>query len=109
MEKAKFIDVSGATPQPLDLWEPIIVSKEEIDREVERLADILRPANGRRETMLVHPKATAPGLGFAPSIRVTLSVLKPGERTESVRHNSTQVNFCIHGAGEAIVAGRRFG
>ena len=34
-------------------------------------------------------------------------MLKPGERTEPIRHNSTQVNFCIRGRGHAVVDGRR--
>ena len=84
MTQAKLIDISGASAAPLDLWEPVIVTREEIAREAERLADLPRPANGRRESLFVHPRATAPGLGFAPGIRVTLSVLKPGERSEQV-------------------------
>src|SRR5262245_49464922 len=68
--KAKLIDVTGARAAPLDLWEPVIVTREEIAAEAARLADLPRPANGRRETMLVHPQATAPGLGLAPGIRV---------------------------------------
>jgi gentisate 1,2-dioxygenase len=108
MTQAKLIDISGASAAPLDLWEPIIVTREEIAREAERLADLPRPANGRRESLFVHPRATAPGLGFAPGIRVSLSVLKPGERSEPLRQNATQVNFCIAGAGHSVVAGRRF-
>src|SRR5438105_1091786 len=108
MTQAKLIDISGAPAAPLDLWEPVIVTREEIAREAERLADLPRPANGRRESLFVHPRASAPGLGLAPGIRVTLSVLKPGERSEPVRQNATQVNFCIGGAGHSVVAGRRF-
>src|SRR5215470_12966360 len=106
--QAKLIDISGQAAAPLDLWEPVIVTREEIAREAERLADLPRPANGRRESLFVHPRATAPGLGLAPGIRVTLSVLKPGERSEPVRQNATQVNFCIAGTGHSVVAGRCF-
>lgn len=108
MTNVKMIDVTGAAAAPLDLWEPVTVTREQIAAEAGRLADLPRPANGRRETMFVHPRATAPGLGFAPGIRVTLSVLKPGERSEPIRHNSTQVNFCIRGGGHSVVAGKRF-
>ena len=69
------------------------------------LAALARPANGRREAMLIHPRAGAPGNGLTPGIRVVLSVLKPGERTAPIRHNSTQVNFCIRGSGSADVGG----
>ncbi len=111
MSQPRIIDLTGATARPLDLWEPLIVPKEQIDAEIQRLADAPPPANGRRAVSFVHPRAIAPGLGFAPGIRVTLDVLKPGERTEPVRHNSTQVNFCIRGTGSTRVAGRdiRFG
>jgi gentisate 1,2-dioxygenase len=59
----------------------------------------------------VHPRATAPGLGLAPGIQVALEVLLPGERTRLIRHNSSQVVFCIAGAGTAIIDGhsRQFG
>ena len=103
----RVLDVSGAKAQrSLDLWEPTVISREEIEAEIERLASIPRPANGRREVIFAHPRATAPGFGLAPGIRVSLSVLKPGERTAPIRHNSTQVNFCIFGSGVSEVAGR---
>ena len=56
---------------------------------------------------MVHPYATAPGLGLAPGIRVSIDVLTPGERTQPIRHNSTQVNFCIHGRGHSMINGKR--
>jgi len=99
-------DVSGAAAAPsLDFWEPVIITGEQISAEAERLASLPRPANGRRETMFIHPRATAPGNGFTPGIRVVLSVLKPGEETAPIRHNSTQVNFCIGGSGRADIGG----
>ncbi|HVV92188.1 MAG TPA: AraC family ligand binding domain-containing protein [Hyphomicrobiales bacterium] len=102
MSKPLFHDVSGAAAAgKVDLWEPIIVTREEIDSEVERLAAQPRPANGRRESVIVHPRSTAGG--FLPGVRVTLSVLKPGERTTPLRQNATQVNFCIRGTGRAEI------
>ena len=60
----------------------MIIKKADIDAEVERLSQLDPPASGRREAlMLVHPRATAPGNGLAPGIRVTLSVLLPGEHS----------------------------
>lgn len=104
---ARIIDVSGArAPKSLVLWEPTIIAREEIEGAVERLAALPRPANGRREAILAHPRATAPGWGLAPGIRVTLSVLKPGEETAPLRHNATEVNFCIRGRGVAAISGR---
>ena len=106
MSEAMIRDISGAVAPPaLDLWEPVIITGEQIAAEAERLAAAPRPANGRRESMFVHPRAAAPGNGFAPGIRVVLSVLKPGEETAPIRHNSTQVNFCIRGSGLASIDG----
>jgi gentisate 1,2-dioxygenase len=106
MTHAIIRDISGlAAPAALDLWEPVIITGEHISEEAERLASLPRPANGRRESTFVHPRATAPGNGLAPGIRVVLSVLKPGEETAPIRHNSTQVNFCIRGSGSANIAG----
>jgi gentisate 1,2-dioxygenase len=108
MTQAIIRDISGAlAPAALDLWEPVIITGEQIAAEAQRLASLSRPANGRREAMFVHPRASAPGNGLAPGIRVVLSVLKPGEETAPIRHNSTQVNFCIRGSGSADVGDTR--
>ena len=108
----KFIDRTGyEAPQKLDLWEPIVITREEIDEEVERLASAPRPGNGRRQSLIVHPRWRELGVGpgLNPGVRVTLEVLKPGEQTSPVRHNSTQVNFCIRGEGHSIVNGKKIG
>ena len=60
-----------------EFWESILISKEDIDAEIERLASIDKPADGRRQSLIAHPSATEPGLGLAPGIQVTLTVLKP--------------------------------
>jgi len=93
---------------PLELWPALVVRKAELDLEIERLASRARPADGRRRSLIVHPKATSPGLGLAPGIRVALEVLLPGEETAPIRHNSTQIGFCIHGAGSVSIADRTF-
>ncbi len=105
--KAGFQDLTGLGAAELDLWPPVVIPKEEIDAEIERLAGLPAPVSGLRRSSFVHPRATEPGLGLAPGIRVTLDVLLPGEETRPIRHNSTQVNFCIQGSGHAVVAGRR--
>ena len=89
----KFIDRTGyKAPEKLDLWEPIVITREEIDEEVERLASLPRPGNGRRQSLIVHPRwgELGVGPGLNPGVRVTLEVLKPGEQTAPVRHNSTR-------------------
>src|SRR5438067_5466552 len=106
--EGRFEDRSGAPASDENrYWPPIVVGKKEIDAEVERLAAKPLPANGRRESLIVHPLAAGNAPGFAPGIQVKLSVLKPGEATAPFRHNATEVNFCIRGSGHALVAGKR--
>jgi len=106
--EGSFVDRSGQPARDENsYWAPIVVGKKQIDAEVERLASLPRPANGRREALIVHPLAEANAPGFAPGIQVKLSVLKPGEKTAAFRHNATEVNFCIRGAGHSVVAGKR--
>lgn len=93
--------------RPSDIWPPITITSAQIDRLVEQLADHPRPPNGRREAVLMHPQAVTLGQGLTPGIQVILSVLKPGEETTPVRQNSTQVNFCIRGAGHALIGSKR--
>ncbi len=107
MNQAKFIDRSGAKPAQPDLWSPLIIPQAAIEREIARLAGLPQPANGRRCSLIVHPQAGVVGPGLAAGIQVSLNVLLPGEETVPIRHNSTQVNFCIHGGGYAVINGRR--
>src|SRR3546814_1274487 len=85
-----FLDQSGQTPQGPDIWPAIVVPRASIEREIERLADLPAPANGRRATSIVHPAAVAPGLGLAPGTDVTINVLKPGEETVPIRRNRSE-------------------
>ncbi len=101
----QFIDRTGAPAEPLNLIAPVVIPKETIEAEVERLASLPAPANGRRVSMIVNPH-TGIGNGFTPGTAVSLSVLKPGEQTKPIRHNSSLVNFCIRGAGQTRVAGK---
>jgi gentisate 1,2-dioxygenase len=106
-EFSPFVDATGRRRVAPALWEPYIVSKEQIDAEVERLAALPKPENGRRRSFIIHPSAQAPGLGLAAGITVSLDVLLPGESTAAIRHNSTQINFCIQGSGYTEVNGGR--
>lgn len=102
-----FVDVSGKFYPENEPWAPAIVTKEQIEAEIERLAALPMPSNGRRSSLIVHPRANPKSPGLAPSTQVTLSVLKPGERTTPFRHTAAEVNFCIKGSGNANVGGRR--
>jgi gentisate 1,2-dioxygenase len=104
---ARFVDCTGAQPTPLDLWPSVVIPKEMIDAEIERLANLPKPINGRRRSLIAHPRAGT-GNGLAPGIQVALDVLLPGERTLPYRQNSTQVNYVIRGRGASIIGGKRF-
>ena len=101
----QFVDRTGSAAEPEKLIPPIVVPKEAIEAEVERLAGLPAPPNGRRVSAIVNPLAGV-GSAFAPGTAVSLSVLKPGEATRPIRHNSTQVNFCIRGGGRTRVGGK---
>ncbi len=103
----RFPECSPEGMQAARDWSPVLISKKEIAEEVERLADLPRPSSGRRQTRFVHPSAPSTGQGLTPGVKFTLDVLKPGEKTEPIRHNSTQVNFCIQGAGHTMVDDRK--
>lgn len=100
-----FLDRTGASFKPVELMSPVVVSKEAIEAEIERLASLPTPSNGRRVSYVVNP-GSGVGDGFAPGIAVSVSVLKPGERTKPIRHNSSQVNFCIRGSGHTLIDGK---
>lgn len=101
----EFVDRTGQSEPPHTPGTPVVIPKEAIDAEVARLASLPPPANGRRMSVIRNP-ATGGGDGLANGTAVFLSVLKPGERTTPIRHNSSQVNFCIQGGGTSIVGGR---
>src|SRR5260370_28549996 len=93
-----FSDQTGMTEKKIELIPPVVIPKEAIDAEIERLASLPAPANGRRISRVVNP-LTGVGDGLAPGIEVSISGLKPGERTLPIRHNSSPLNFCSRGGG----------
>jgi len=100
-----FADRTGVVESKVELIPPIVIPKESIDTEIERLASLPAPANGRRVSQVRNP-LTGVGEGLAPGIDVSIHVLKPGERTIPRRHNSSLINFCIQGGGKSVVAGK---
>jgi gentisate 1,2-dioxygenase len=102
---ARFLDQTDVPSAGPDLWPAVVIPKGAIDAEVARLAAQPVPESGRRTSLIVHPSATGPGFGLAPGIQVSLQVLRPGERTRPIRHNSTAVQFCIAGGGRVVVDG----
>lgn len=109
MEEKSFvlIDRTGASHETPALNQPVLINKEVLQAEIERLATLPAPANGRRMTAIANP-ASGVGDGLANAIGVSLCVLKPGEKTKPIRHNSSHVDFCIRGGGEVFVGGEHF-
>ena len=105
-KEISFVDASAVhgLPNPLA---PIVIKKEVIDCEVRRLLDLPNPPGGRRMSFVSNPSSGL-GNGLTQGISVAICVLKPGERTVPLRHNSSLVNFCIQGSGSTVVGERRF-
>src|SRR5712691_9110156 len=106
MESFRFVDRTGTVAEPPRLIPPVVIKKKDIDAEIERLASLPSPPNGRRESLVAHPQ-TGIGDGLAYTIAVSVCVLKPGESTQPVRHNASLVDFCIRGAGHTNIDGKR--
>lgn len=105
-DKARLIDVSAEKVGRPDIWPSVVITKEEIEGEVERLADSAPAVNGRRSANIVHPSSVKPGLGLAPGIDAHINVLKPGESTLAMRSNSSAVDMCIRGTGSARIGSK---
>lgn len=101
MAEAVFIDRTGVGPQSSELWEPILVPAEVLAEQIDRLS--AASADGRRIAVISHPRAVDGSRGLAPGIHCQLEVLLPGQRTLPVRHNASEVNFCVAGSGRATV------
>jgi gentisate 1,2-dioxygenase len=108
MPSFEFVDRTGQPEAQQTPGAPVVIPKEAIDAEVARLAAAPRPANGRRVSIIRNPD-TGIGNGLAHGTAVSLCVLNPGERTKPIRHNSSQVNFCIQGGGTSYIGGRTIG
>ena len=103
--RARFVDRSGTWDPGVEPWPTILVTKEEFDAEIERLASLPRPANGRRRSLITHPHSEESSPGFTPGVRVALEVLLPGEETTPLQHNGSVVGFAIRGSGRAEIDG----
>lgn len=107
-QQIKLVDVSGATEREQAFWPTVVLPRAAIEAEVERLASIPRPANGRRAASINHPMNSGPVPSFAPGIDVHIEVLKPGEKTDLLMRNSSRVDICIRGNGVVMIGQTQF-
>lgn len=101
--RAIFIDKSGRGSNDFRPLKPLLISKDTIDAEIERLAS--GPFRGSRRVEIVNPALLGSG-SLYPAVTVSINVLLPGEQTLAHRHNSSVVNFAIQGAGKSVIGGR---
>ena len=59
MRNDYFRDQTGQKPKSIDLWAPVVITKEEIDAEIERLASLPTPDNGRQRPAAVGDRSPA--------------------------------------------------
>ncbi|MBB5215315.1 cupin domain-containing protein [Parapusillimonas granuli] len=102
------IDVSGQPAREQTFWPTVVLRRAIIEAEIERLASIDRPVDGRRAAAVNHPMNTGPVPAFAPGIDVHIVVLKPGEETVPVLRNSSSVDMCIRGSATVSNGGMPF-
>lgn len=102
--QATLIDQSGRRTVEYRPLKPVIVRVDEIESEIERLAE--GRFRGSRRTTVVHP-GLIDGAGLMPACTFSINVLLPGERTLPHRHNSSVVNFGMRGSGTSLIGGRK--
>lgn len=102
------VDVSGQAPREQTFWPTVVLPKARIDLEIDRLASIPRPDDGRRAAAVNHPMNTGPVPAFAPGIDVHIEVLKPGEQTTPMLRNSSHVDMCIRGSATVKSGSKEF-
>jgi gentisate 1,2-dioxygenase len=103
---ARFVDDIEPTHGEFPPWPALLVTRAEIDEQIDRLASLQLPEGGRRRVLISHPDAPSNIPGFTPSVRVALEALLPGERSAPVSHLGAVIGFCIRGSGSAVAADR---
>lgn len=99
MNAVKYMTPTTAEEAPHTPWEPFLVTKEEIDLEIERLLDEDKSKTGFRAASIVHPRVNDGIPSFTPVTEICLNVLKPGERTPARRGNYSLLETAVSGTG----------
>ncbi|MEG3143143.1 hypothetical protein U1839_00630 [Sphingomonas sp. RT2P30] len=93
-------DIAPAYPTP---WPALIVTRAEIQAEVERLLELDRGPGQQRASEVVHPSSIDTGHAVTPGLAIAINVLRPGEEIEMFRDNATRVEFILRGEGSVTV------
>ena len=98
-------EVLPAYPTP---WPALIVTRSEIEGEIQRLTSLDRRPNARRASEIVHPSSIDSGAAVTPGLSVAINVVLPGEQVELYRDNGTRVEFVLQGEGTAAIGVSKF-
>ena len=97
-------EVTPSYPTP---WPALIVTRAEIEAEIDRLVELDRRPNARRASEIVHPRSLDTGPGVTPGLSISINVVRPGEEIELYRDNATRVEFVLDGEGAASIGPSR--
>ena len=100
---ATFVDLRATPARENDVWPVAIMRGADIERELMRLSDGEVGADGRRESLVVHPRSGQPGRGLSPGMDVTFGVLNPGQSTRPRRRNAVDLSMGLSGRGRITV------
>lgn len=101
---ARFVDAFDPNPVEAEPWPTMLVTREEIDTQIERLTALDCPAGHVRRVLIAHPMASGTMPGFSPAIGVALEVTVPGETTPVRQHLGATLGFTIRGEVDLAVA-----
>jgi gentisate 1,2-dioxygenase len=108
-QPAQFVDTTALDRVPQRTsWPAVKVPAEEIADQFSDLESREPAEFRRRERLIVHPHATAPGYGFSPGTDVLIGTLLPGEQTQPRRQNTVSVTMMLAGRGTLHAAGREY-
>lgn len=98
----------GPKASPTSFWPALVVTGEEIEREIVRLSALEVSHGGVRRSFVVHPNSTEPGRALTPGMDAAINVVLPGESTNAALESASQVGFGLRGAGLCNAGDRTF-
>ncbi len=99
-------EVSACRPAP---WPPLLVTRAQIEAEIERLVDLDCGPNARRACEIAHPRSLDTRVAVTPGLSVSINVVRPGEHIALCRDNATRVEFVLRGEGRVSLGATTLG